>query len=48
MSKSREAIKLCAMWLLFCLNNGWKKEQLEALEKLWWEHHDDAGNLIKT
>ena len=40
------AIKKCAVWLIFCLSIGWKKEQLDALEKLWWEFHDENGNMI--
>ncbi len=26
---------------------GWKKEQLDFLEELWWKHHDDYGKLVR-
>ena len=42
---SSEALKACANWLVYCLQLGWKKEQLDILEKIWWEHHDDNGRL---
>lgn len=41
------AIQDCAVWLNYCLSIGYTKEQLDALEKIWWEHHDENGNLIK-
>jgi hypothetical protein len=36
------AIQKCAEWLAFCLSIGWKKEQLDALEKVWWDFHTGA------
>jgi hypothetical protein len=45
--RTAKGIKLCAEWLRFCLSHGWKKHQLDALEKIWWEHHDGKGNLIR-
>lgn len=33
----------CAEWLSFCLSIGWKREQLDALQELWWQYHDDDG-----
>lgn len=38
--------KRCAEWLVFCLSIGWKNEQLNALEKLWWKHHKLSGCAI--
>jgi hypothetical protein len=32
-------VKRCAEWLRYCLEIGWKKSQLDALEKLWWKFH---------
>ena len=47
LSKDRttRGIKMCADWLSVCLNNGWKKHQLDGLEKIWWEHRDRNGDL---
>ncbi len=39
------AIRDCADWLLFCLYIGWKKSDLDALQKLWLKYHDDDGRL---
>ena len=35
---NRESIKKCAEWLSYCLFIGWKKDQLDALEALWWKY----------
>lgn len=43
--RSQKAAKACAQWLVFCLRIGWQRSQLDALERVWWEHHDDYGNL---
>jgi hypothetical protein len=40
-------IMKCAEWLSFCLSIGWGKDQLDGLEKIWHQHHDEAGNLVK-
>lgn len=45
MDKERRAIKKCAEWLAYCLEIGWSKEHLNALEKLWWEYHDKNGKV---
>jgi len=42
---SQKAFRACARWLQTCLEIGWRKSDLDALEKLWWEHHDDNGKL---
>ncbi len=39
------ALKKCAEWLAFCLSIGWSRDQLDALEALWWKHHDRFGRL---
>ncbi len=43
---TQKAIKKCGEWLAYCLSIGWKKSQLDELEKLWWKHHDHNGKLI--
>ena len=42
---TRRAIKACAAWLAFCLQIGWERSKLNALERIWWQHHDDDGRL---
>ena len=37
--------KKCAEWLAYCLEIGWDKSQIDALEKLWMDNHDDNGNF---
>ena len=44
--RTRDAIKKCAEWLAECLKMGWRHDDLDALESLWWEHHDHTGALI--
>jgi hypothetical protein len=46
MSRNRQAIAKCAEWLSFCLSIGWSETDLDALQAIWWRHHDDYGNLI--
>lgn len=38
------AIMKCADWLLYCLSIGWRKDQLSALEEIWWMYHDENGD----
>jgi hypothetical protein len=45
MSKSK-AILACAQWLSYCLSIGWPKTDLDELERLWYQYHDDNGKLI--
>jgi len=45
--RTTKGIKLCAEFLLKCLSFGWKKETLAGLERIWWQHHDGNGNLIR-
>ncbi len=41
-----KALGLCAKWLQWCLHNGWPKSTLDDLERLWWEYHDENGDLV--
>jgi hypothetical protein len=43
--RTQKAIRECGEWLVACLRMGWGKDSLDALEALWWEHHDERGNL---
>ena len=42
---TRHANKQCAEWLVACLALGWRRDQLDDLEALWWKHHDRCGVL---
>lgn len=46
--RTQRAIKKCAEWLGFCLSIGWDKGELDDLEALWWQYHDDYGRLKRT
>lgn len=39
------AIRQCAKWLAFCVRIGWPKTVLDDFERLWWQYHDDRGEL---
>lgn len=41
--RTGKAIRECAEWLSYCLSIGWRKSDLDALESLWWQYHDDRG-----
>lgn len=43
---SHKAQAACAKWLTTCLKLGYQKEQLDALEKIWWIFHDFDGKII--
>lgn len=45
MSKTIRAIEKCAEWLAYCHRIGWTRESLDRLEELWWEYHDERGEI---
>lgn len=42
---TQAAVRKCAEWLRTCLELGWRRDELDWLEELWWKHHDANGNL---
>lgn len=46
--RSRRALQTCANWLAFCLSIGWGKHELDDLEQIWWQWHDENGNLLTS
>lgn len=46
-ARTQRAIQACGEWLAACLRMGWDRDKLDALEAIWWEHHDDTGKLIE-
>ena len=46
MQITAQAHRRCAEWLKFCLDIGWRRDQLDALQALWWKHHNHHGELI--
>ena len=42
---SRQAQRDCNEWLVSCLRLGWRRQHLDALETLWWQHHNAYGDL---
>lgn len=45
---TQQALAACANWLNCCLEIGWKKSDLDALEQLWWDHHDRTGTYVQS
>jgi hypothetical protein len=45
---TRDAIRGCAEWLAVCVRLGWRHEDLEFLEALWWKYHNHRGELKKA
>jgi hypothetical protein len=43
--RERDRVRKCAEWLAACRRLGWRVEDLDDLEALWWRHHDDNGDL---
>jgi hypothetical protein len=46
MTRSSKAIYACADWMSYCLKIGWRQSDLDDLQRLWWQWHDDDGKLI--
>ena len=47
-SPTRHAVQKCAEWLAGCIRLGWRHEDLNWLEALWWKYHDNHGRLIQV
>ena len=45
---STDAIKKCAEDLNRCLGFGWPKSSMDRLEEIWWDCHDDNGDVSNT
>jgi hypothetical protein len=45
-ARTVKAVRDCAEWLSYCLQIGWKREQLDELEALWWKYHNWHGELV--
>jgi hypothetical protein len=43
--RTRDAVRLCAEWLAACIRLGWRHDELDFLEELWWKWHDHRGQL---
>jgi len=46
MAPSNKALRACANWLSYCLKIGWPTKDIHRLEELWWQYHDERGNLL--
>jgi hypothetical protein len=44
--RTRRAIEECGRWLAECIRMGWRREDLDMLEGLWWKYHNHRGELI--
>ena len=44
--RTLNALRGCAEWLATCIRLGWRHEDLDFLEALWWKYHDERGNLL--
>lgn len=47
MSRTQKATRECAEWLAVCIGIGWRHADLDWLEELWWQHHDERGLLAQ-
>lgn len=47
MARQSKAIMACAKWLSYCLSIGWAHSDLDALDGIWWNWHDDYGRLLE-
>ena len=46
MTPTNRALRACANWLAYCLKIGWPAKDIPRLEELWWQYHDERGNLL--
>lgn len=44
---TQKAVIACGHWLAACLRFGWRRDDLDSLEALWWKYHDRYGRLVK-
>ena len=35
----KQKVEKCAKWLVYCLSIGWRKDQLDELERTWWKYY---------
>jgi hypothetical protein len=47
-SPKTQAIKRCSEWLAYCKSIGWPASSMGRLCDIWWEFHDDDGNLRES
>jgi hypothetical protein len=40
---TRKALTQCLEWLEACRRLGWREEDMDNLELLWWRYHDREG-----
>lgn len=40
-----DAAKKKADWLIYCLDIGWSKDDLDGLSELWDKRYDENGNV---
>ena len=45
--RTLEGARSCAYWLTACLRLGWSRADLDRLEALWWEYHDETGTAVE-
>lgn len=43
--KNIKALQKCLEWLAYCKAIGWPESTWDRLEALWWQYHDENGNL---
>jgi hypothetical protein len=44
---SRRAARACAQWLVTCKRLGWREQDLDALERVWWAYHDPQTGVLR-
>ena len=44
--RSKQAMMAADGWLDYCIKIGFSHDDLSDLDRLWWQHHDENGNLI--
>lgn len=40
---TREAVQASLDWVDACRTLGWRGDDLDSLESLWWQYHDSEG-----
>lgn len=44
---TKRGVMLCGYAMARCLQLGWSKDALDALEIMWWSIHDGNGEIIR-
>lgn len=46
-NRAKMAVNAATHYIDYCRSIGFKENELDGMERLWWNWHDENGNLLK-